>query len=244
MTPSKLSQMIINERRAAPRALDVSKKIRSRWMAPSKAKRQTSGGGAAFNGSFGVDCEDILNAPDIDFGTFQLFPDQISYSTTGTECETSSKDFDDTLDQTVAWIHQQAQSARTIGKPLVLTAFGLVTSDNVQQFVPVNAMSPLPKSPHGKQKRQNTGTVGAGASQEQLSNAYSSWGQAGTQSGLGGVAQYQFPAQGLATGNGTFVQSSNASASGTLGSSPNDGYGGMNQTQLQQVLANRTQSTP
>ncbi|KAI0302022.1 glycoside hydrolase superfamily [Russula brevipes] len=254
MTPSKLSQMIINERRAAPRALDVGKKIRSRWMAPSKAKRQTSGGGAAFNGGFGVDSEDILNAPDIDFGTFQLFPDQISYSTTGTECETSSKDFDDTLDQTVAWIHKQAQSARTIGKPLVLTAFGLVTSDNVQQFVPFTAMHPLVKSPHGAQKRQNTGTVGAGASQEQRDNAYSSWGQAGTQSGLGGVTQYQasgwqtsfktFPAQGLATGNGTFVQSSNASASGTLGSSPNDGYGGMNQTQLQQVLANTTQSTP
>jgi mannan endo-1,4-beta-mannosidase len=84
-----------------------------KWRLLAKAKRQTSGGGVAFNGVFGVDSEDILNSPDIDIGTFQLFPDQISYSTTGTECETPSKDFDGTLDQTVAWIHKQAQSAHT-----------------------------------------------------------------------------------------------------------------------------------
>jgi mannan endo-1,4-beta-mannosidase len=34
MTPSKLFEMIMKERRAAPRALDVDKKIRGRWMAP------------------------------------------------------------------------------------------------------------------------------------------------------------------------------------------------------------------
>jgi hypothetical protein len=34
MTPSKLFEMIINERRAAPRALGAGMNIRSRWMAP------------------------------------------------------------------------------------------------------------------------------------------------------------------------------------------------------------------
>ena len=31
-----------------------------------------------YNGAFGVDSQDILNAPDIDFGTFQLFPDLVN----------------------------------------------------------------------------------------------------------------------------------------------------------------------
>lgn len=77
------------------------------------AKRQSDDGGLAFNGAFGVDSQDILNAPHIDFGTFQLFPDQNNYGTTGAEGQPPSTDFDTTLSQSFAWIRAQADSANT-----------------------------------------------------------------------------------------------------------------------------------
>jgi mannan endo-1,4-beta-mannosidase len=65
-----------------------------------------------------VDSEDILNAPDIDFGTFQLFPDQINYGITGTEVQAPSSDFNNTLNQTNTWIRAQADSSQTWVFPL------------------------------------------------------------------------------------------------------------------------------
>jgi mannan endo-1,4-beta-mannosidase len=81
-------------------------------MSLAVAKRETRGGGAAFNGVFGVDSQDILNAPHIDFGTFQLFPDQNNYATTGTVSQAPSADFDNMLSQTTAFINSQADTAR------------------------------------------------------------------------------------------------------------------------------------
>ena len=42
----------------------------------------------------------------------------------------------------------------SIGKPVVLTAFGLVTQDNLQQFVPVNDTCPVVDLPHQSKKRR------------------------------------------------------------------------------------------
>jgi len=81
-------------------------------MSLAAAKRQANGGGAAFNGVFGVDSQDILNAPHIDFGTFQLFPDQNNYATTGLESQPPSADFDNMLSQTTAFINSQADTAQ------------------------------------------------------------------------------------------------------------------------------------
>jgi mannan endo-1,4-beta-mannosidase len=244
MTPSKLFEMIMKERRAAPRALDVDKKIRGRWMAPSEAKRQNSGPGQAFNGNAGVDSDDIHRAPNVDFGTFHLTPDQNNYAPSRPRSG-SRRNFDDLLDQTVSWIQIQAESAQTIGKPIVLTSFGLVTQDNVQQFIPFNASSPPAKSPHGKQKRQN-GLAGQGVSQAQQNNAYSTWLQTGRDSGVSGMTEYQWSAQGLQAG--TFVQAPSGSGSGTVGTarpsgvSPNDGYGILG-TDVQQILSNASKNT-
>jgi len=120
-----------------------------------------------------VDSEDILNAPDIDFGTFQMFPDQFNYGTTGTvtDVQAPSSNFDNTLNDTVTWIRAQIDSVHTwvspltadaaskirsaiysTGKPVVLSAFGLVTQDNLLHFVPVNDTCPIVKTP---QKRKN-----------------------------------------------------------------------------------------
>jgi len=65
----------------------------------------------AFNGVLSVDSQDILNAPHIDFGTFQLFPDQNNYGTTGVENQDPSVDFNTILAQTTAFITSQVQSA-------------------------------------------------------------------------------------------------------------------------------------
>ncbi len=85
----------------------------------AEAKRQTSGDGSAYSGAFGVDSQDILNVPDIDFGTFQMFPDQFNYGTTGpvTEVQPPSSNFDSTMNDTVAWIRAQINCAHTWGFP-------------------------------------------------------------------------------------------------------------------------------
>ncbi|KAF8503566.1 glycoside hydrolase [Russula emetica] len=217
--------------------------IRGLWTAPSEAKRQTGGGGSAYSGAFGVDSQDILNAPDIDFGTFQMLPDQFNYGATGTvtDVQAPSSNFDNTLNDTVAWINAQIDTVNTTGKPVVLSAFGLVTQDNLLQFVPVNDTSPAVKSPQKRkdQKRQDAGSFGSGVTQDQINTAYSTW-SAALQGGLGGLIQYQ---AGLLPANGTFVQSSNAL--GTFDTSPNDGYGilGSDEAQVPQILNNATQNT-
>jgi mannan endo-1,4-beta-mannosidase len=122
-----------------------------------------------------VDSQDILNAPDIDFGTFQMFPDQFNYGTTGsvTDVQAPSSNFNNTLNDTVAWIHAQIDSVHTwvfplltadpsnlrsafysTGKPVVLSAFGLVTQDNLLHFVPVNDTSPVVKLQKRKDQKR------------------------------------------------------------------------------------------
>ncbi|KAI9466203.1 glycoside hydrolase [Lactarius psammicola] len=242
MTPSKLFQMITKERRAAPRA-SVPRdgiKIRGRWTASPVAKRQAGGVGSAFDGTFGVDSQDILSIPEIGFGSFQLFPDQNSYGTVPTQFMPPSSDFTGTVQQGTAWIQAQAASALAVGKPVALTGFGLVTQDNLPAFVPFNATFPVVTPQH--QKRQSPGSFGTGVSDQQRQSAYSTWLQAGIQAGLSGMTQYQWSQQNLQPAPGTFVQSPNGQ--GTLGTSPNDGYGiiGTGQSGVQQTLQTASQN--
>lgn len=165
-----------------------------------------------------MDSQDILNAPDINFGTFQMFPDQFNYGTTGTvaDVQAPNSNFDNTLNDTVAWIRAQIDSVHTwvsplptadpsnlgspfysTGKPVVLSAFGLVTQDNLLYFVPVNDTYPVVNPQKRKdQKRssccttstfvlkfvirrfnlgQDFGTFSSGVTQEQINTAYSTW---------------------------------------------------------------------
>ncbi|KAF8478684.1 glycoside hydrolase [Russula ochroleuca] len=171
---SRVLRLITLERRIMSRASGANgMTVRGLWTAPSEAKRHTSDIGPAFNGAFGVDSEDILNAPDIDFGTFQLFPDQNHYGITGNQVQPPSSNFNTTLNQTTAWISAQADTIQSIGKPVVLTAFGIVTQDNLLQFVPFNSTCPLVKSQQDR-KRQNSG-ANAGVDQQQFNSAYNAW---------------------------------------------------------------------
>jgi mannan endo-1,4-beta-mannosidase len=81
-------------------------------MSLAAAKRQSNSGAPAFNGVFGVDSQDILNAPHIDFGTFQLFPDQNNYGVTGVDSPAPSADFNDMLSQTTNFINSQVDTGQ------------------------------------------------------------------------------------------------------------------------------------
>jgi len=240
MTLSKLRRMVTNERRALPRAPGTRGiKIRGRWTVSSEAKRQSNNGAPAFNGAFGVDSQDILNAPQIDFGTFQLFPDQNNYGTTGVDVGSPSSAFDSTLNQTTAWINSQVDIVPSAGKPVILSAFGIVTQDNVQNFVPFNALSSDGTSSY---KRQ-VGSLSTGVSQEQINSVYTAWLQTSSSGDLGGMNQYQWSSQNLVPETGTLVQSTDPG--GTVGVSPNDGYGilGTDTSGVQQILNNAAQNT-
>jgi mannan endo-1,4-beta-mannosidase len=78
-------------------------------QAPSSAPGSV---GSSFDGSHGVDSQDILSIPEIGFGTFQLFSDQNSYSTIASEFTPPNTDFNGTVEQGVAWIKVQAASAQ------------------------------------------------------------------------------------------------------------------------------------
>jgi len=70
-------------------------------------RQQSQGVGSTYDGSYGVDSQDIMNIPGVSFGTFQLFPDQQSYS----PYDPSSSTYDNLVSQGVDWITNQAQSA-------------------------------------------------------------------------------------------------------------------------------------
>jgi len=63
--------------------------------------------GAAFDGSFGIDSEDILNIPQIAFSSSQLFPDQFKYG----KPNPSLPPFNQTVQVGVDWIKRQAALA-------------------------------------------------------------------------------------------------------------------------------------
>lgn len=72
-----------------------------------ETKRQNAddqGVGSAFDGSQGIDSEDILNIPQISFSTFQLFPDQNTYGVD----DPNLPAFNNTVNQGLAWIKAHA----------------------------------------------------------------------------------------------------------------------------------------
>jgi mannan endo-1,4-beta-mannosidase len=65
--------------------------------------------GPAFDGSTGVDSEDIINIPQIGYGSFQLFPDQNNYGPDNPDIPA----FNNTVDQGLAWIQSHAAVSQT-----------------------------------------------------------------------------------------------------------------------------------
>ncbi|KAF9482746.1 glycoside hydrolase family 5 protein [Pholiota conissans] len=212
-------------------------RIRGRWMA-TETKRQDAedqGVGSAFDGSSGVDSEDIINVPNINFGTFQLFPDQDNY---GFISDPSLPAFNNTVNAGLDWIRRHAEIGTLFNKPITLTGFGLVTQSNSPAFVPFNTSV----APFGPDPTDTQATQTFGVTDEQRDDAYAQWLKAGFTAGLQGMVQYQWTQANLTTVDGTNI-SPTVTDTGLSpvvtepGFSPNDGYSlqGVSDSQAQAV---------
>jgi mannan endo-1,4-beta-mannosidase len=76
---------------------------------------QRAGNNWLFNGSCGVSTEDILGIPNIDFGTFHMYPDQWAKN-------------QDPLAFGQMWIQNHIEAARRASKPVILEEYGLPAS--------------------------------------------------------------------------------------------------------------------
>jgi mannan endo-1,4-beta-mannosidase len=241
---------LLEERRAAlKRTAKADKRsltgpsIRGRWIAPpTKRQSDEEGVGSSFDGTPGVDSEDILNIPEIGFGTFQLFPDQNTYGPNNPNL----LPFNNTVQTGLAWIKSHAALSQLSNKPVTLTAFGLVTQENAPHYYPFNSTQP----PFGSDSPSTSTTVrrqttqSFGVTDPQRDDAYAQWLQAGLTEGLGAMYQYQWSQTGLTGITGSAVQ---PTVSGTsvspvvtgTGTTPNDGYGiqGQGQAGAQSVLS-------
>jgi mannan endo-1,4-beta-mannosidase len=73
-------------------------------------KRRFAFGRRLYNGSFGVDCERLLEIPSIDFGTCHLYPD---YSSGEAPAEFGTR-----------WIREHIESGQRANKPMLIEEFG------------------------------------------------------------------------------------------------------------------------
>lgn len=216
-------------RAAAKRSTEGSVRVRGRWLSTPTRRQQDSVVGTSFDGSQGVDSEDIMNIPGIGLNSFMLFPDQNSYGPDDPNLDR----FNNTLQQGLEWIRLQAEAGQRVGKPVALSAMGLVDQQNAQAFVPFNSTT----APFAT-NLQNPGLSlivprqsppPAFPSQDLVSNILTQWAAASSQNGLSGAIHYQWSQSGLTTQPGTPIPPpANNPAPGTTnppaGSSPNDGY--------------------
>jgi len=241
---------LLEERRAAwKRSTEAQKRslkgprIRGSWLAPETKRQFDQGVGPAFDGSSGVDTEDIINIPEIGYGTFQLFPDQNNYGPTNPNLPA----FNNTVQVGLSWILNHADLAQVFNKPVCLAAFGLITQNNSVVFVPFNSTLP-PFGNTALARRQSSNEQTFGVTDSQRDDAYAQWLETGLQAGLGGMAQDQWSEGNLTTGVGTAIQpittgtAESPVVTGT-GESPNDGYGiqGEGQTQAVSTLQEASQ---
>ncbi|KAG2020297.1 CEL4b mannanase [Coprinopsis cinerea AmutBmut pab1-1] len=197
-------------------------KIRGRWTSSvTRRQEDLQTLGPAFDGSSGVDSEDILNIPEISFSSFQLFPDQNEYG----QPDPDLSDFENTMQRGVEWIQYHAESALAFGKPATLNGFGLVTQEHVPNYVPFNSS----EAPYASDTETPTEEQPYGVTNEQRDEAFSTWLNVGFRSGLSSMIHYQWGQTGLTVQPGTTVSQSVPGTGlvendGITGVSPNDGY--------------------
>ncbi|KAJ4487962.1 glycoside hydrolase family 5 protein [Lentinula aciculospora] len=232
-------------------------RVRGRWVStPTRRQSDSQGVGSAFDGSQGVDSEDILGIPQIGFGSFQLFPDQNSYGPD----DPSLSAFNNTLQTGINWITTHGQIAQLFDKPVSLLGFGLVTQTNAPDFVPFNSTvapfasdnttsTTVAKASTTSSAASTDSTQTFGVTDSEQDTAYSSWLAAGISSGVSGLLQYQW-SQGNLTAEANTTISPNDDTTGessnddTTGESPNDGYSiqGVGEDTVQTILQNAVQS--
>jgi len=142
--------------------------------------------GPSFDGSYGVDTEDIIAVPCIDFGSFQLFPDQTNYFP-----ETSDSFATKAIGDGGKWVAVHSNTATRLGKPELLTAVAIVTKEHWSLFVPFNGTARLPD-----------GTPCRGVEDFQQDYAFTSWAGTALNGNVDGVLEYLWLQDGL-TSHGT-----------------------------------------
>ncbi|KAJ3845044.1 glycoside hydrolase family 5 protein [Lentinula raphanica] len=229
-------------------------RVRGRWVStPTRRQSSSQGVGSAFDGSQGVDSEDILGIQNIAFSTFQLFPDQNSYGPD----DPSLSPFNNTLQTGINWITTHGQIGQLFNKPVSLLGFGLVTQTNAPDFVPFNSTI-APFAPDATSTAATTKASSAadanstqtfGVTDSEQDTAYASWLSAGIVSGVSGLIQYQWSQGNLTTSPNTAISPNNdttgeSSNDDTTGESPNDGYSiqGVGEDTVQSILQNAVQS--
>jgi len=221
-------------------------RIRGRWLS-TETRRQDQGVGVgpSFDGSQGVDSEDIINIPQIGFGTFQLFPDQNVYGMT----DPTLPSFNNTVNQGISWIQSHAAMGALFNKPISLNGFGLVTQSNAPAFVPFNSTIPLDPQDNTTTPIVVPGQIAPFVTDSQRDDAYTQWLQTGLQAGLQGMLQYQW-SQGNLTGIAGTAISPTVTGPGVspvvtgVGISPNDGYSiqGVGQQQVVSTISQAAQA--
>ena len=83
----------------------------SGWIKQNDPNHLLGVGDEGFWGKHGVDCEAFLNVPDIDFGTFHLYPQAWKQR--------------DPLSFGLRWIEQHLAAGRSAGKPMLLEEYGM-----------------------------------------------------------------------------------------------------------------------
>lgn len=194
-------------------------RVRGQWVSTPTRRQTNNDVGTAFDGSQGVDSQDILGIPQIGFSSFQLFPDQNAYAVD----DPNLSAYENVVRNGVDWITKHANAAKVLGKPVALTGFGLVTQANAPNFVPFNS-STAPFATQGSNAVQEFGVTDA-----QRDDAYNTWIDTGIEAGLQGIIQYQWGQSGLTTQPGTTISPningpSQSQNQNNAGQSPNDGY--------------------
>jgi mannan endo-1,4-beta-mannosidase len=139
--------------------------------------------GPTFDGSFGVDTEDIISVPCVDFGSFQFFPDQVQYYP-----GPLTKFHTNATVHGARWVKAHGDTAVAFGKPETLLAAGIVTKDNWEDFVPFNSS-----------KRMPPGQPCHGVDERQKDNAFVAWTAVvlSTCGKIGGMLEWMFFTNGL-----------------------------------------------
>ena len=80
-----------------------------------------SGSGHLYDGRYGVDCEAFLQVPDIDFGTFHMYPEAWNQP--------------DPVQFGIQWIEQHLSAGRKAGKPMLLEEYGMTVGADGQSSI-------------------------------------------------------------------------------------------------------------
>ncbi|KAK7446367.1 hypothetical protein VKT23_014573 [Stygiomarasmius scandens] len=194
--PPLTKKRIIQERvarwkktRAAAPKPEGGIQIRGRWVSTPTRRQADTGVGSAFDGSQGVDSEDIVSIPQIGFSTFQLFLIKILTELSIPVFPALTRP----LKIGNQWIQPTCSERLRFGKPVALTGFGLVSNDNLPFFVPSTLLPPhlqtlQPAASFGTAPQSSSQAIGV--SNEQQVDAYNQWVNTGIVNGLQGMMQY------------------------------------------------------